>query len=543
MKSRLPWISSVLLLAAAVLAALGGLHLARRDVVVRKASDRAILGTLAAKLQREIQRLDAVFDADVRLVASRADLAREFDLRADAGNFHGIVEATLLTDAAGSRPRRVRIEPAAKGLLPEVRWSDGNSPAWGELDPGDVLGYEPGRNGIDPPPFLSADAGWIQEEKRPWAFFWERRIVGNGRAEVLVLTIDVSVVQGVLRSHLQQWLAREFAPVAALKGFDFVQGPDGAVLAGARSIPTESTPDFIAPTPGRWGDWQVASWDRLETKVEWQPDALTATATISSVLALTGLLVFVQLRRAWRLAEERVSFVNRVSHELGSPLTNMLLNLDLAREAVEVDPAAAAARLDVLSEEGQRLARLVENVLVFSRQSRGAQKFRLVPCQPDSVVAAVLRQFEPALRRRNVVISRQGCADERVMLDPDALAQILANLVSNVEKYAAGGGVLDLTSSWCHGRLVLDIRDAGPGIPAEKMEEIFRPFARLHDAVNEGASGTGLGLSIARELARQMGGDLQCLPAESGAHFRLELPAPAAAAATEPTLIPMPKSA
>ena len=89
-----------------------------------------------------------------------------------------------------------------------------------------------------------------------------------------------------------------------------------------------------------------------------------------------------------------------------------------------------------------------------------------------------------------------------------ALAQILANLLSNAEKYAARGTV-EIASAWREGTLTVRVSDEGPGVPAEAAERIFQPFERLDCRVDEGVTGAGLGLAIARELTGQMGGTLR----------------------------------
>ena len=116
-------------------------------------------------------------------------------------------------------------------------------------------------------------------------------------------------------------------------------------------------------------------------------------------------------------------------------------------------------------------------------------------------------------------------------LDADGLAQILANLLSNAEKYVPGGTV-EITSSWTADLLTVRVSDEGPGIPAEAAERVFRPFERLHSRVNEGAAGVGLGLAIARDLATRLGGSLTLVPCPRGASFELQVPAPPAPAAT-----------
>ena len=525
MKSKLPSLIAALLLTAALIAAVGGARLAWQPQEVRHPSDRQVLRTLAEAWQQEMNRLDEVLRQDLQELLEGANFAREFSLREAQARLHGVAELTLLADST-DRPKRVRSITNFKPSPPEISWSSSKSSTWGQLDPLPVLGYDFTIPNQPRPPFLRQEQGWVRDSSQPWAFFWWRWLERDNRASVRVVTVHRPTLERVLQEHFRAWLPESFAPVAVLRGLDFAEGPEQLVLAGSGERPASRPPDFLAPVSSPWGKWQVVSWDRLETKPGWNEAVLLATGLISGLLAITALMVFTQLRRALKVAEERVTFVNRVSHDLGTPLTNMMLNLDLAQETLEEAPEQAAERLSIVREEGRRLGRLVENVLVFSRRDRAEHPLHPVRCQPEEIQRGVLQQFEAALKRRGVEVQTQGSA-AFMNLDPDALAQILANLISNVEKYAANGGVLKIVLAAKFPHLEITVQDAGPGIPEADRERIFAPFCRLHSKVNEGASGTGLGLAIARDLARQMGGDLACIACPPpGACFRLLLPLP-----------------
>jgi signal transduction histidine kinase len=124
-------------------------------------------------------------------------------------------------------------------------------------------------------------------------------------------------------------------------------------------------------------------------------------------------------------------------------------------------------------------------------------------------VREVLHRFGPALTVRNLSLQADLRAPSPVALDPDALEQILNNLLSNAEKYGAKGGRIHVATRQAGERLWLWVRDHGPGVPLEQAEYVFQPFARLQDSLTEGVSGAGIGLTIARELARRHGGDLR----------------------------------
>ena len=134
----------------------------------------------------------------------------------------------------------------------------------------------------------------------------------------------------------------------------------------------------------------------------------------------------------------------------------------------------------------------------------------------------IIDRFAPSLAEHQITASVTGSVDGTQRIDTDFLEQILGNLISNVEKYAAEGRTLLIHVSSDADRVLIDVKDAGPGIPAQYREEVFRPFARLDNDVRS-ASGTGIGLTIARELAREHGGDLILMNSEKGCWFQIQL--------------------
>ena len=136
---------------------------------------------------------------------------------------------------------------------------------------------------------------------------------------------------------------------------------------------------------------------------------------------------------------------------------------------------------------------------------------------------------------RGITVRREGAAPRPVIADEDALGQILANLLSNVEKYASAGERVDVTLAQDAAKTRIRVRDYGPGIPAGQRRKVFDPFFRARSDLTEGVSGTGIGLTIARDLARQCGGELELEPCEPGACFVLTLPTQPAGDTPGPT--------
>lgn len=248
-------------------------------------------------------------------------------------------------------------------------------------------------------------------------------------------------------------------------------------------------------------------------------------------LVLVGLAVYLarERRREQRLTLQRVGFVGQVSHELKTPLTNIRLYAELLRE--DLDPedeteVRRARQLGVIIEESERLARLVANVLTFARGEDGRLAVRRRAAVVDDVVRRTVEALSPSLAQAGVAPTLDLAAGAPVSLDPDAVEQILANLLGNVAKYAPGSGGVRITSRQADGRTVVTVADAGPGVPAAHRERIFEPFHRVSDRLTDGVAGTGIGLDIARRLARLHGGELRLVASTHGATFALELATP-----------------
>jgi signal transduction histidine kinase len=308
----------------------------------------------------------------------------------------------------------------------------------------------------------------------------------------------------------------------------------------------------------------LTAW-HLET---WSPPMTTGSATRWSLglglgaaaLVLAGLagLLWRESTREARAAAARISFVNHVSHEFRTPLTNIALYTDLAEQSLpessddhpnsDIQPKNHPAEsgdavpiqplrqhLDVIRREGEKLGRLVENVLAFSRHERGTLAPQWVECDVLSVVHEVARQYLPHLERKGMQLELHLPPSCVCRTDPDFIEQMLGNLISNAEKYAVSGGWVGVIVEREANHLRLAVQDRGPGIPAEAMERVFEPFYRLSHGLNDGTAGTGIGLGLARELARLLGGDLviqRPLQAQNsaeaaqspGAHFVIILP-------------------
>ncbi len=246
-------------------------------------------------------------------------------------------------------------------------------------------------------------------------------------------------------------------------------------------------------------------------------------ANMAVLMLIMAIYFYRETTRELREAAQRVNFVNHVSHELKTPLTNIRMYAELLHEELSPEEAQSAHRLRVILSESQRLSRLIANVLTFNRKQKSALTLHPKMVDVDTLIAQVLGHFESSFAHQGIAVQVEGGVSDPVNIDADILEQIVGNLLSNVEKYARTSETIRINTAHENGRLEISVQDNGPGIPSSDAKAIFEPFYRVRNDLTEGVAGTGIGLSIARDLARLHGGDLVLRPSESGAHFVLSL--------------------
>ena len=232
------------------------------------------------------------------------------------------------------------------------------------------------------------------------------------------------------------------------------------------------------------------------------------------------------------LTEERAveqlksDFVSTVSHELRTPLAAIYgAAMTLQRADVELNDVQEAGMLEVISGESERLARIVNDILLASRLDSGAATVEISRTDAAELARGVLAAAEAHLPPGVELALTVPEPAPQVAADPDGLRQVLVNLVENAVKYSPNGGLVELKLEPTDGRVLFVVRDRGLGIPASEHERIFEKFFRLDPNLARGVGGTGLGLYISREIVRRMGGRIrvESVPG-SGSTFSFELP-------------------
>lgn len=245
-------------------------------------------------------------------------------------------------------------------------------------------------------------------------------------------------------------------------------------------------------------------------------------------LLLVAIAAAVTLQSVVTLSERRAAFVSAVTHELRTPLTTFRMYAEMLAGGMVPEAEQRQHYLETLRVEADRLAHLVDNVLQYARLERTNPNRR----RQEVAVQDLFDRMQVRLADRarqaemEVAVQIESCAEQTLVTDPQAVEQILFNLVDNACKYAAHSAKkqLDLIVICEDGKLLIAVRDYGPGISAAGRKKLFRPFSKsVHDAAHS-APGVGLGLALCERLARELGGRLQFEPADPGCRFCLRLP-------------------
>jgi len=209
-----------------------------------------------------------------------------------------------------------------------------------------------------------------------------------------------------------------------------------------------------------------------------------------------------------------------VAHELNNPLTAILGVTELVREREGLDDAMKR-QLDLTHRQARRAARIVQNLLEFSRPASPQKK----PIDLNSIIERTLQLHEHSLRRNQVAVDFSPRTDlPPVVGDASQLIQVLLNLITNAEqaiREVRESGRIQIRLSPSGGNVMLTVQDDGVGIPPEALPKLFDPFY----TTKRPGGGTGLGLSICLSIVREHGGTIQAesLPG-GGSAFQVYLP-------------------
>jgi anti-sigma regulatory factor (Ser/Thr protein kinase) len=299
---------------------------------------------------------------------------------------------------------------------------------------------------------------------------------------------------------------------------------------GGASFTTADAPDgepLGSEFPGlfvRFDPTDINSQSRLG-RVGWWFDAAGLFLVIGVTL-FGAYLLWRDVRREVQLSETRSRFVSAVSHELKTPLTAIRMFAETLHESSPVNAGPQGEYLETIVNESERLTRLLNNVLDFSKIERGQKAYRREPHSLEEILRFTARAMQYLLEQKRFALRLEIEEDmPPVRVDRDAIEQAILNLLTNAMKYSGKSREIELRLRSAGGEAVIEVSDRGVGIEPAEESQIFDRFFRVSSPDNDRIPGAGLGLTLVQHIAQAHDGrvTVKSVPGE-GSTFSLFIP-------------------
>ena len=324
----------------------------------------------------------------------------------------------------------------------------------------------------------------------------------------VLIAVDASDVFGALQfdKNLASFIPRDVQFVPDGTNFGEYMGPN---FRGIRIAFSESQEETLIKQQGLQRSFYIL-----------------ALFLVIGVTLFGAYLLWRDVRRDLRLAEMRSQFVSSVSHELKTPLTSIRMFAETLRLRRSKDQKMQDEYLDTIVNESQRLTRLLNNVLDFSKIEKGKMAYKMESGSLPEIIRTAARAMEYPLSQQDFKLHVQIDEDiPDILMDGDAIEQALLNLLSNAMKYSGDSRDIDLKLKKTENQAVIQVIDRGIGIDPHEQKKIFDKFYRVPSPENERTAGTGLGLSLVTHIVEAHGGRLDVeSKKEQGSVFSIFLP-------------------
>ncbi len=233
-----------------------------------------------------------------------------------------------------------------------------------------------------------------------------------------------------------------------------------------------------------------------------------ALLLLLGAMLLGVLLILRDILREKRLSHLRSDFVSNVTHDLKTPLTSIHLFAESILLGRVESSSGRKEYLQIILSETERLKRIINNILDFSRQEKGRLEYRTENVNVTDLINSALGDLNYWLVEKNFTVQTQLEENIIIAADRDALKQVVINLLDNAIKYSGENREIHVRMKSDKKRISIDFVDKGIGIPPDQFETIFEKFYRVNNSIKEGAGGTGLGLTVVKEIMEAHHGEI-----------------------------------
>lgn len=349
--------------------------------------------------------------------------------------------------------------------------------------------------------------------------------VGNSAPEkntIFGIVLDAErFIRDVLRVKLDEAAGDNFLLTVNRKGYDRLIYATGAI-----------SPTDIRQTKELWLFPDYVLGIRLKGRTieevvrERFYRNLLLIGLLDLVLIVGSWFVYRTVRREVELAQLKSDFVSNVSHELKTPLSLIWMFGETLQMKRVPSEEKKQEYYDTIVQETERLTRLVNNILNFSRMEAGKKEYHLVEANLNTIVENVLKSYESHLAHQGFAVTMKlDKSLPPVTADTESLSEGLLNIIDNAVKYSDKEKSIAISTGTAEGMAYVDVKDQGIGIDPQNQRRIFEKFYRVSSGLVHNTKGSGLGLSLVKHI---MDGHRGTVTVKSelgkGSTFRLSFP-------------------
>ncbi len=222
-----------------------------------------------------------------------------------------------------------------------------------------------------------------------------------------------------------------------------------------------------------------------------------------------GLYLLIQdVNREKRTNKLRADFVSNITHELKTPLTSINMFAEALNMGKDTLDSKQTKYLNIIVKESEKLKRLINNILEFSRKENDKLSYKLEKSNLTEIVKSTLKEMDYFLEINKFKVELDIENNIFANVYGEGLKQALSNLISNAVKYSTNNKKLNVRLFKSASEILIEVEDFGIGIPEEKHDLIFEKFYRIDSDKNKNVSGTGLGLTVTKAIIEEQYGKL-----------------------------------
>lgn len=247
---------------------------------------------------------------------------------------------------------------------------------------------------------------------------------------------------------------------------------------------------------------------------------------LSGLIVLSTVFLFINFRKEMKLAQMKTDFISNVSHELRTPLALISMYSETLEMNRLKDESQKQKYYSVISSEAERLSKIVNNILNFSKMEAGKREYNFTQTNIIYLTEKILSSYSSHLQQSGFTFDFQNTLTEAdINCDSEAVSEAILNLIDNAVKYSQDKKEIKISLNENDNKIFISIKDSGIGIETKEIDKIFEKFYRVSSGLRHNTKGSGIGLSIVKHIVDAHKGQIIVKSViNKGSEFIIELP-------------------